>query len=160
MEEQVKSILEKTEITNLLIRYFAAIDDKQLNEKIVGATFTSDAQIIKPNGAISAGHENILKDQLKSFARFKATHHATSDYIIDIENDTASIRTNLTAMHLWADNEENPFLNGKHFHAGGVLNTKAIKIEGKWKINEWIFRVVWRTGEGIHEMAKFARPKN
>jgi len=160
MEEQLKEIVEQTQISNLLVRYFRAIDDKQLDKKIVEATFTKDAQIVKPNGAISIGHKNILEGQIKSFARFQATQHTTSDWIIELDNDKATIRTNLTAMHIWADIAENPSLKGKNFHAGGVLLTKAIKTDNRWYINEWVFRNVWRTGEGMNEMAKFARPKD
>lgn len=159
MEEQLKEIIERAKISALHIRYFRAIDEKQLDKKIVEATFTAEAQIVKPNGAVSIGYDNILDGQLKSFARFQATQHTTSDFIIELDNDKATIRTNLTAMHVWADIDENPTLKGKHFHAGGVLLTKAIKTNNQWKISEWVFRNVWRTGEGMDEMAKFARPK-
>ena len=159
IEEQLKEIIERAQISNLLVQYFAAIDDKQLNKKIVEATFTEDAKIVKPNGAISIGHENILEGQIISFTRFQATQHTTSDFIISLSGDKATIRTNLTAMHIWADLAEDPSLKGKHFHAGGILLTKAIKMDNRWYINEWIFRNVWRTGEGMNEMAKFARPK-
>ena len=160
MEERLVDVLEKAQISDLLIHYFRAIDEKQLDKEIVEATFTVDAQIIKPNGAVSVGHDSILDGQIKSFMRFQATQHTTSDFIIELDNNNATIRTNLTAMHVWADIEENPELKGKHFHAGGVLLTKAIKTDNKWRISEWIFRNVWRTGEGLNEMAKFARPEN
>lgn len=159
MDTKLKEIVERTQISDLHISYFRAIDDKQIDKKIVTDTFTADAQIVKPNGAVSFGHDNILDGQLKSFARFQATQHIISDFIIELDNDKATIRTNLTAMHVWADITENPSLKGKYFHAGGVLLTKAIKTNYQWRINEWIFRNVWRTGEGINEMAKFARPK-
>ncbi len=159
MEEQLKEIIERTIISDLHIRYFKAIDDKLLDKKIVELTFTSDAQIVKPNGAVSIGPDNILDGQIKSFERFQATQHTTSDFVIEIHNDQATIRMNLTAMHVWADIAENPSLKGKYFHAGGVLLTKAIKTNGQWQINEWVFRNVWRKGEGMSEMAKFARPK-
>lgn len=160
MEEKFKEIVERTQISDLLIRYFKAIDDKQLDKKIVEATFTVDAKIVKPNGAVSIGHDNILDGQIKSFARFRATQHTTSDFIIEFSNDKATIRTNLTAMHVWADIVENPSLDGKHFHAGGVLLTKAIRTDNQWRISEWVFCNVWRTGEGMNEMAKFGKPKD
>jgi hypothetical protein len=160
MEEQIKEIIERAQISDLHIRYFRAIDDKQLEKKIAEETFTADAQIVKPNGAVSIGHDNILDGQIKSFARFQATQQTTSDFIIELDKDKATIRTNLTAMHVWADISENPSLKGKHFHAGGVLLTKAIKTDHQWRISEWVFRNIWRTGEGLNEMAKFARPKN
>jgi len=38
IEEQLKEIVEKTQITDLLIRYFAAVDDKCIDMEIVKAT--------------------------------------------------------------------------------------------------------------------------
>ena len=74
IEEQLKEIIERTQIIDLLIRYFAAVDDKCIDIEIVKATFTSDAKIIRPDDAEIVGQENILDGHLKSFARFKATH--------------------------------------------------------------------------------------
>jgi hypothetical protein len=75
IDEQIKNTIEQTQRTNLLIRYFAAVDDKCLDLKIVEATFTSDAKIIRPDNTAIVGQEHILDGHLKSFARFKGTHH-------------------------------------------------------------------------------------
>lgn len=158
MENYLLQLVEKAKISDLLINYFRAIDEKQLDREIVGKTFTHDAKVIKPNGAVSSGPDEILEGQVKSFLRFKATQHICTDFIIELANDHASIRTNLSAMHVWGLINENPSLEGKHFHAGGVLTTKAIKVEGSWRISEWVFRNIWRNGDGLNEMAKFARP--
>ena len=74
-QEQLKVIIERTQIADLLTRYFAAVDDKRLDLDIVEATFTSDAKIIRPDGSEIVGKESILDGHKKSFARFKATHH-------------------------------------------------------------------------------------
>jgi len=86
MEEQLKTIIEKTQIADLLIRYFAAVDDKLININIVKGTFTSNAKIIRPDGSEMTGQENILDSHTKSFARFKATHHVITNFIVDIYN--------------------------------------------------------------------------
>ena len=150
---------EKTRISDLLIRYFSAIDDKQLDLSIIENTFAIDATIMRPNGSALVGHKDIFDSQKKSFERFKATHHVTSDYIIDFDNDRATIRANLTAMHLWADNENNPSHNNKHFLAGAIIITKAVKINDNWRICDLVNQNVWRTGEGMSDMAKYERPK-
>ena len=151
--------LERLRINDLFTRYYAAIDDKQFDVNIIKAIFTGDARIIKPNGLGTLGCDNINDANKKSFARFKATHHVTSDYIIDIAGDTASVRANLTGMHLWADDERNPTPNNKHFYAGIVLAAKVNLVNNNWLISELVYRNVWRTGEGLAEMAKFGRPK-
>ncbi len=154
-EEQLKEIVEKTQITDLVIRYFAAVDDKCLDIEIVKATFTSDAKIIRPDDTEIVGQENILGGHIKSFARFKATHHVITNFIVNINNDIATLRSNIIANHMWADNEDNPALNNKYFLADGVFSAKAIKIDNHWRISELKNNVVWRTGDGMKEMLDF-----
>ena len=158
--EQQKELVEKTQITDLLIKYFAAIDDKCVNMEIVKATFTSDAKIIRPDNSKIVGQENIHDGHLKSFARFKATHHVITNFVVDISNDIATLRSNVIANHLWADNEKDPSLNNKYFLADGVFSAKAIKVDDHWRISELKNRVIWRTGDGMKEILNFARSKD
>ena len=157
MDEQLKLIIERTQIADLLTRYFAAVDDKCLDIEIVKATFSDDAKIIRPDDSEMVGQENILDGHLKSFARFKSTHHVITNFIVDVNNNMASVRSNVIANHLWADDEDNPSLNNKYFLADGVFSAKAIKIENNWRISELRNNVVWRTGDGMIEMLNFFR---
>jgi hypothetical protein len=157
MEEQLKEIIERTQISDLLIRYFAAVDDKRIDMEIVTATFTINAKIIRPDGTPIVGQGNILDAHSKSFARFKATHHVITNFIVDINNDMATLRANIIANHMWADDENNPSLNNKHFLADGVLLAQATKVDDQWRISELKNHVVWRTGDGMKEILNFAR---
>jgi hypothetical protein len=152
MEDQLKEIIEKTQIADLLTRYFAAVDDKRIDMLIVKATFTSDAKIIRPDGSEIAGQENILHGHVKSFERFKATHHVITNFIVDINNNIATLRSNIIANHMWVDNEDNPSLKNKYFLADGVFSAKAVKLDNQWRISELRNNVVWRTGDGMKEM--------
>jgi hypothetical protein len=160
MEQELKNIIERTQISDLLIRYFAAVDDKHIDLKIVQATFTIDAKIIRPDGTAIVGQENILDGHIKSFARFKATHHVITNFIVDINNELATLRCNIIANHLWADNEDHPNLNNKHFLADGVFSARAIKVNNHWRISELKNNVVWRTGDGMNEILNFGRSKD
>ena len=160
MEEELKDIIEGTKISDLLIRYFAAVDDKHIDMKIVQATFTIDAKIIRPDGTAIVGQESILDAHIKSFARFKATHHVITNFIVSINNDMATLRSNIIANHLWADNENNPSLNNKHFLADGVFSAQAIKVNNHWRISELKNDVVWRTGDEMKEVLNFGRSQN
>jgi hypothetical protein len=155
MEKQLNEIIERMQIADLLTRYFAAVDDKCLDLDIVKATFTSDAKLIRPDGSEMIGQENILDSHTKSFARFKATHHVITNFIVDINYNIATLRSNIIANHMWTDNEDNPSLNNKHFLADGVFSAKAIKVDNQWRISELRNNVVWRTGDGMKEMLDF-----
>jgi hypothetical protein len=154
-EEQLKEIVDKMQIADLLTRYFAAVDDKRIDIHIVKATFTGNAKIIRPDDSEMTGQENILEGHTKSFARFKATHHVITNFIVDISNDNATLRSNIIANHMWADSEENPSINNKYFLAEGVLSARARKVDNQWRISELKNNVVWRTGDGMKEMLDF-----
>jgi len=160
MDEQLREIIERTQISDLLIRYFGAVDDKRIDMEIVKATFANGAKIIRPDGTAIVGQENILDAHLKSFARFKATHHVIANFIVEIKNDLATLRSNIIANHMWADDENNPSLNNKHFLADGVLSAQAIKVDDHWRISELKNHVVWRTGDGMKEILNFGRSKD
>lgn len=151
-------LADRMQISELLSRYFAAVDDKCIDMKIVKATFASDGKIVRPDGSAIVGWKDILDRQNKSFARFRATHHIMTDPIIDIEGNKAKVRANLTAMHLWNFNESDPNSITSHFVAGLVCSVIAIQTNDGWRINEMSNRNVWRTGDGLLTMTRDLRP--
>jgi hypothetical protein len=152
------NLVDHLQISGLLSRYFRAVDDKCLDLTIVKATFTTDGRVVRPNGSALIGWDDILNGQTKSFARFRATHHVTTDHVIEITGDTAQMRANLTAMHLWSDAECDPNSLQTHFIAGGVLLVLAKRTVDGWRISELVNRNTWRSGAGLSVMAKFERP--
>jgi len=101
-------VADRVTITDLISRYFGAVDDKCLDTAIVEATFTADGRLVRPNGSAMVGRQEILAGQTESFARFRATHHVSTDHLVRVDGDRARIRANLTAMHLWADERAIP----------------------------------------------------
>ncbi len=150
---------DRLQISELLSRYFAAVDDKCLDMKIIKATFASDGKMVRPDGSAIVGWKDILDGQNKSFARFRATHHAMTDLVADIEGNKAKVRANLTAMHLWNFNESDPNSLTSHFAAGLVCSVTTIRTIDGWRINEISNRNVWRTGDGLLTMARDLKPK-
>jgi hypothetical protein len=136
-------------IRNLVVRYFAAVDDKRLDQATVEATFTGDGRLVRPNGGALVGIDAIAIGHSQSFARFKATHHVSSDYVIDLDGNTAKLRANLTAMHLWEDEERDPNTLETYFLAGGVLHAGAERTTEGWRIEVLALRNTWRTGAGF-----------
>lgn len=153
-EEQIRVIIEKTQISDLLAKYFAAIDDKQLDKKIVENTFSKDAKIVRPDDVEIIGHDNIFEAHKNSFDRFKATHHLFTNFLIDIDGNNATLRANLIANHVWKGTESNVSIDGKYFLANGIFYAKARNENNTWAICELRNRIVWRTGDGIAEMIK------
>ncbi|MFN8474666.1 MAG: nuclear transport factor 2 family protein [Anaerolineae bacterium] len=144
--------IDRLEISDLLSRYFRAIDDKGLDLTIVEATFLEDGRVVRPNGSALNGWQEILDGQNTSFARFRATHHVITDHVIDIQGDTAKLQANVTAMHLWGYEHLDPNSLDSHFLAGGVLTALAKRTSDGWRFSEMTNRNVWRTGTGFATM--------
>src|SRR5215212_10172184 len=126
MNDQDK-LLHIVAITDVINRYFAALDQKQFDDAIMSQIFAEDAKIVRPHGAVTQGPKEIGDSH--SLSRFRATQHLTSSFIITLKDDTsADIRANLIAMHIWAENQGDPNVdpNDNYFLAGGVITGHVI----------------------------------
>lgn len=148
MSTERTEIADRAQINDLLSRYCAAVDDKRIDAATVAATFTPDGRLVAPNGAVVVGREAIAAGQTKTFSRFRATHHVTTDHIVDLNGDTARLRANMIAMHLWSEAESDSTSLQTHFVAGGVFQATAERTAEGWRFSELATRITWRSGAG------------
>ena len=96
-------------ITDVINRYFAALDQKHFDIITMSQIFADDATVQRPNGTTTIGPKEIGDSHGRSLSRFRATQHLTSGFIITLNDDTsAEFRANLVAMHLWAEGHGDP----------------------------------------------------
>ena len=152
---EFNELVDHAQICGLLSRYCAAVDDKHIDAAIAAATFTSEGRYVAPNGASISGPEAIANAQAKVFARFRGTHHITTDHIVDLDGDTARLRANMTAMHVWLSEESDPKSSEIHFLAGGVFEAVAVRTAGGWRLSELACRITWRSGDAMAFLARF-----
>ncbi|GAB2550527.1 nuclear transport factor 2 family protein [Nocardia heshunensis] len=134
------------QITQVFDRYFRALDEKHFDHKHFGEIFTEDGRIIRPNGTTVAGPAQIADSHAHSFARFEATQHLPTGHDATIDGETATVRANLVAIHLWKDSPADAGFLEKSFNAGGVVTAKLRHTQGNWRITEIALRIVWRAG--------------
>jgi hypothetical protein len=146
-------LFDRQQIMELLSRYFAAIDDKRLDDhSIADTTFAVDARLVSPDGSELVGPEAIFDGKAASFARFRTTHHVITDHIIDLDGETARLRANITAMHLWGFDKSDSHALQSHFVAGGVLDAVVVRTRDGWRLSKLSNRIAWRTGDGLAMM--------
>jgi hypothetical protein len=148
--------LEKVEIAELIDRYFAALDQKQLDETTLSALFAAGGRIVRPNGAATVGPRAIAESHERSMSRFRATQHLTSGFIVTFAEggQSAQLRVNFVAMHLWADGQGDAQAapDDNYFVAGGVLNGIVLLTENGWRLSELASKPTWRRGVGFQQM--------
>jgi hypothetical protein len=152
---RVEAFLHKAEITELINRYFAALDQRDFDAATMRLILAEDARIVRPNGAATIGLHTIGESQRKSFIRFRATQHTASGVVVTLDDhEQATFRGNLVAMHLWAEGLGDPTVppSDNYFLACGVLSGKAAMTPQGWRITHLANEVIWRTGTGFQQV--------
>jgi len=129
-------------------RYFRSLDEKNFDESHLQELFTPDARITRPNGSYLVGPKEIGDSQTKSFARFRNTQHILTGHDVEIDGDSAAIRANMIAIHVWKDcsTAERDILKSS-FIAGGVVTAKLLRSpNGRWLLSSLESRIIWRAG--------------
>jgi uncharacterized protein (TIGR02246 family) len=156
MDENSSKIVElinKSEVTSVMLRYFRALDEKNFDAQYFASIFTAEATMTRPNGASLTGPKEISASHEKSFARFEGSQHLVTGPDISIHGNTATVRANLVAMHMWQGSKTSANNPENFFVAGGVIRSELVQADGEWKISQISNEVVWRAG-GFKDMAQ------
>jgi SnoaL-like domain len=138
--------LDDARIIRVVDSYFRALDEKRFDELHFRQFLSSEARVIRPNGAATVGLADIVDSHAHSFTRFEATQHLLTGHDVDIEDDAAAVRANLIAIHIWNDRPGDASMFERSFTAGGVITADLRRVPTGWHITELQNRVVWRTG--------------
>jgi hypothetical protein len=144
------------EIQQVLNGYFLALDERNLEVAQLNRLFTLDARVVRPNGTALVGPATIAQSHRESLARFSSTQHLLASPDVAIDRESASVRANLVAMHLWPEAQGNANSSDNYFLAGGVIKAAFVRTSEGWRISQ-LDRVVWRAGGGFERMAGTGR---
>lgn len=152
---RVEAFLNKAEITELINRYFGALDQRDFDVTTMRLIFTEDARIVRPNGAAMIGPQTFGESHTHSFVRFRATQHMTSGIVVTLhDHEQAAFRGNLVAIHFWADGLGDPTVDpsDNYFLAHGVISGKVAMTSQGWRITQLANEVIWRKGTGFQQV--------
>ena len=131
--------------------YFRALDEKDLDAARLRRILTDDAKVIRPNGAAMIGPRRLIGHR-ESMARFESTQHIISSHDVAIDGDTATVRANLVAIHIWPGARTMLTKPESYFAAGGILMARLVRTGEGWRISEMSNRVLWRAGGGFERV--------
>ena len=157
MDEDYRSrvieLINKAEITSAVNSYFRALDQKDFDAQRFATIFTTEAKVTRPDGSSLTGPKEISSSHQHSFARFESSQHFLTGHEIAIEGNTASVRANLIAMHMWQGSHTNANKADNFFIAGGVIDANLVRANGQWRVSQVSNTVLWRAG-GFKNMAQ------
>ena len=150
---KLTELINKSEVTSVVHRYFRALDEKNFDAQHFDSIFTPEARVTRPNGVSLVGPRDISASHEKSFARFEGSQHLVIGHDISIHGNTATVRANVVAMHMWQGSHTSAQTPDDFFIAGGVIHSELVQTNGHWKISQIRNDVVWRAG-GFRDMTQ------
>ena len=85
-------------------------------------------------------------------ARFESTQHIITSHDVAVDGDTATVRANLVAIHIWPGARTMLTKPESCFAAGGVVTAQLVRTGEGWRISEMSNRVLWRAGGGFERV--------
>jgi len=135
--DEALSTIRTTEITQLLYRLYALMDDRDFDR--VGELLTEDATGRTPGG-LAEGRAALVAQARRGHASTPRLMHRVSNVLVDDEDDDhATVRAVIEAV--FAEDDGEPV-----YRIGELYQARARRESGRWRIAGFTMRPVWQTG--------------
>jgi 3-phenylpropionate/cinnamic acid dioxygenase small subunit len=129
-------LLDRNEVTDLVYRLGVALDEGRFDD--MRSIFTEDASASTPGGSV-AGIDALIAQARRNHGPEQRNQHVTTNLLIDLDGDRATIRANLV-VNFVRDGAE-PF-----FTLGEVYRFDARRTPDGWRLSRVESTPVWATG--------------
>jgi uncharacterized protein (TIGR02246 family) len=140
----MKHIEDILQLQALVARFALAVDTRD-HEALI-TIFTPDVTMELGSDIRLDGREK-LAGMLRDDLMWATTMHCMTNVLAEPEGDTATVRANVTAVHVSRTGA------GEHFDLGARYTFTAVRTEGAWQLSRVGIEPVWTTGDdqGMHE---------
>ncbi|WP_053700558.1 nuclear transport factor 2 family protein [Streptomyces sp. NRRL F-5755] len=132
----------KAEIAELFDRYVLALDYDELDEEWARGIFSDDVLIEFPVSQHD-GINGLVEYHQKALSMWARTHHVNTQSIVSIEGDRATIRANMTSVHV---HHERAGEAREHYVSGTYVTGDAVRTDRGWRLSRLSFDLIWKTG--------------
>lgn len=135
----LNTLIDRQEIIDLLVRYTTAVDTK--NWALLAQCLTPDA--VADYGEDFGCYEGYpaIETVLKSFHALDVSQHMLSNFVVEIDGDSAKTICYVHAQHYMAGAE-----GGEFFTVGGTCEDEVIRTDNGWRIKKRTFTATWAEG--------------
>ncbi|CAB4977671.1 unannotated protein [freshwater metagenome] len=141
MPLDLQTISDRMEIDDLLVRYSRAIDTKN---------FAELENLFIPDGEYDAGslghptNAKAIRAMIESaIGGLDATMHLVAKSLIDLDGDTAEVRTYLVSQHI-RESTPGPV---KHYFIGAEYADRVVRTAEGWKFAYRRLDRMWKEGD-------------
>lgn len=136
----IESLADRAEITDLVSRLTAGLDEHRFDELLT--LFVEDA-IAQTPGGTAEGREAIVMQATRNHRDFDRLQHLVTGVLIDLDGDQATARANVVGV-FGRSIEDAPARA-----LGGAYRFEFVRTEEGWRFKTVAVRPVWHTGEAL-----------
>jgi hypothetical protein len=153
LQRQVGMLVDRAEISDLIDRFSRDLDDYTLDGRPfdvawVRSYFTDDASVEYPVGSATGAESIAALIDGRGMAPFQRTQHVTTNYVVDLDGDRASVRFNLIATHVHAEDVRQRLGEGAgaRFTVGDYYEGETVRTAAGWRFRRQTLHVTWTEG--------------
>jgi 3-phenylpropionate/cinnamic acid dioxygenase small subunit len=135
------ALTDRTELADLLVRHGLWLDECRWDE--APAIFTPDATVATPGGT-AEGIEALTAQARKNHDEYARTQHITTNVLIDLDGDRATVRVNEIVAVVRDDAAAR--LPKADFTLGGRARFEAVRTPDGWRFARLEMTPVWGQG--------------
>ncbi|MEU9584934.1 nuclear transport factor 2 family protein [Streptomyces werraensis] len=139
MRRQVRALTDRAAVTDLISRYLRSLDEDVLDDDWARAFHTEDVVAEMPVGTVR-GRDAVLDRVRRGMALFDRTVHLSTNDVVEIDGDRATVRGAQLSTHVLADGSQEVFVSAGH------TETQLVRTDEGWRISATALRVVWTRG--------------
>ena len=128
---------DRQEVADLVTRLYALLDEGRYDE--LASVYAADVELEFPSAHMHGLDEAVAMARTRG-GRYDRAQHITTDLLVDVDGDRASVRSNHWAIHVHA---------GGRFEAGLVHRFDAARTPDGWRLTRGRADVVWRAGADV-----------
>ncbi|MEW1659292.1 nuclear transport factor 2 family protein [Streptomyces sp. NPDC093707] len=138
-ERQLRLLVDRAEITDLLGRYLRSLDEGVFDEAWGRAFYAEDATARMPIGTVR-GRDAVVARIREGMALFDRTVHLGGTAVIEVDGDRATARAPQLSTHVLADGSQALFVSG------GQADTELVRTPDGWRIAASALHIAWTRG--------------
>jgi 3-phenylpropionate/cinnamic acid dioxygenase small subunit len=135
---RLQELADRADITDLLTRQGLWLDERNFDD--AASVFTDDATV-ETQGGRAHGLQALSAQAHRNHAHFDRTQHVTSNVLIDLDGDRATVRANLIATFVRDGAAPEPELT-----MGERYRFEAVRTPQGWRFSRVEVIPVWRYG--------------
>jgi 3-phenylpropionate/cinnamic acid dioxygenase small subunit len=139
LHRQIADLTDRSELTDLVYRLGAALDERRFED--LRTIYSDQARFEFSDNPEIGDLDSAIANAEKMATHFEHTHHVITNPIIELNGDSATIRTNLVATHVLRNTRP-----GEHYDAGMVYRFTAVKTAAGWRLSHVKLQRIWSNG--------------